>query len=250
MYRPSPLSVPQAVTKQSFKYQDDTRKSLENGVLLCELLNSLRPGTIRRINKLPTPLAGLDNINVFLKACKSTFCLTDTHLFNPSDLEDLSQRAIAEELRSSSSIPQCLCVRTYSKVRATRAEEFRMCNHSLPGMYRVTQLCVRTNWTGFIINAPVEVTEVRFIISPWNAKPAIPAEGEGPAMIPGRYKLLKLFIGKHLKPGHIPRANIGLPLAGAYRISEGHQDHQRPGSATPRHVLLLLASMLLCSIRR
>ncbi|GFN88151.1 LIM and calponin homology domains-containing protein 1-like [Plakobranchus ocellatus] len=37
-----------------------------------------------------------DNINVFLKACKSTFGLTDVHLFNPSDLEDLSQRAIAE----------------------------------------------------------------------------------------------------------------------------------------------------------
>ncbi|GFR60374.1 LIM and calponin homology domains-containing protein 1-like [Elysia marginata] len=85
-----------AVTKQSFKYRDDTRKSLENGVLLCELLNGLRPGTVKRINRLPTPIAGLDNINVFLKACKSTFCLTDTHLFNPSDLEDLSQRAIAE----------------------------------------------------------------------------------------------------------------------------------------------------------
>ncbi|GFN88149.1 LIM and calponin homology domains-containing protein 1-like [Plakobranchus ocellatus] len=48
-----------AVTKQSFKYRDDTRKSLENGVLLCELLNGLRPGTIKRINRLPTPLAGL-----------------------------------------------------------------------------------------------------------------------------------------------------------------------------------------------
>ncbi|RUS70576.1 hypothetical protein EGW08_021665, partial [Elysia chlorotica] len=72
----------QTVTKQSFKHRDDTRKSLENGVLLCELLNGLRPGTIKRINKLPTPLAGLDNLNVFLKACKSTFGLTDTHLFN------------------------------------------------------------------------------------------------------------------------------------------------------------------------
>ncbi|CAL1531384.1 unnamed protein product, partial [Lymnaea stagnalis] len=37
-----------------------------------------------------------DNINVFLKACKSKFGLSDAQLFNPSDLEDLSQRAIAE----------------------------------------------------------------------------------------------------------------------------------------------------------
>ncbi|KAK0062285.1 calponiny domain-containing protein [Biomphalaria pfeifferi] len=86
----------QAVTKKSVQYPDDTRKSLENGVLLCDLLNCLQPGVIKRINKLPTPIAGLDNINVFLKTCKSNFGLTDAQLFNPSDLEDLSQRAIAE----------------------------------------------------------------------------------------------------------------------------------------------------------
>ncbi|KAH9488184.1 LIM domain only protein 7, partial [Bulinus truncatus] len=85
----------QAVTKKTLQCQDDTRKSLENGVLLCELLNCLQPGVIKRVNRLPTPIAGLDNINVFLKTCKSKFGLTDAQLFNPSDLEDLSQRAIA-----------------------------------------------------------------------------------------------------------------------------------------------------------
>jgi hypothetical protein len=37
-----------------------------------------------------------DNIHVFLKACREHFGLNDTHLFDPSDLEDLSHRAIAE----------------------------------------------------------------------------------------------------------------------------------------------------------
>jgi len=38
-----------------------------------------------------------DNINVFLAACENNFGLKKTQLFDPSDLEDLTQRAIADE---------------------------------------------------------------------------------------------------------------------------------------------------------
>ncbi|KAL5012988.1 hypothetical protein ScPMuIL_011539 [Solemya velum] len=86
----------EAVTRKKLEYPDDLRKSLENGQLLCILLNSLKPGSVKRINKLPGPIAGLDNVNVFLNACRKEFHLNDTHLFDPCDLEDLSQRAIAE----------------------------------------------------------------------------------------------------------------------------------------------------------
>ncbi|XP_067663284.1 LIM domain only protein 7-like isoform X1 [Haliotis asinina] len=86
----------QAVTRKSFMYPDDPRKSLENGILLCELLNCLRPGSIKRINKQATPIAGLDNLNVFLSSLKNHFGLQDSHLFDVADLEDLSQRAIAD----------------------------------------------------------------------------------------------------------------------------------------------------------
>jgi hypothetical protein len=37
-----------------------------------------------------------DNINVFLKSCRETFGLGNNQLFDIGDLEDLSQRAIAE----------------------------------------------------------------------------------------------------------------------------------------------------------
>lgn len=37
-----------------------------------------------------------DNINVFLKSCRETFGLGTNQLFDTGDLEDLSQRAIAE----------------------------------------------------------------------------------------------------------------------------------------------------------
>lgn len=87
----------EAVTRQKFQHPDDPRKSLESGVLLCELLNCLKTGSVKKINQFSTPLAGLDNINIFLEICRNTFGLTDAQLFDAGDLEDLSQRAIADE---------------------------------------------------------------------------------------------------------------------------------------------------------
>lgn len=49
----------EAVTRQKFQYPDDPRKSLENGVLLCEMLNCLKAGSVKKINHFSTPLAGL-----------------------------------------------------------------------------------------------------------------------------------------------------------------------------------------------
>ncbi|KAL4230513.1 Guanine nucleotide exchange factor vav3 [Mactra antiquata] len=86
-----------AVTRKKFEHPEDFRKSLANGVLLCELLNNLKPGSVKRINKLPGAIAGLDNLNVFLSACEKNFGLKKTQLFDPNDLEDLSTRAISDE---------------------------------------------------------------------------------------------------------------------------------------------------------
>ncbi|NXH24185.1 LMO7 protein, partial [Myiagra hebetior] len=80
----------QAVTGQSFG-TEDFRAALENGVLLCDLINKIKPGIVKKINRLPTPIAGLDNINVFLKACEN-IGLKEAQLFHPGDLQDLSNR--------------------------------------------------------------------------------------------------------------------------------------------------------------
>ncbi|KAM8750102.1 LIM domain only protein 7 isoform 7-T7 [Acanthopagrus schlegelii] len=80
----------EAVTKKKFG-SNDFRSALENGVLLCDLINKIKPGTIRRVNRLPTPIAGLDNLNVFLKAC-GKLGLKEAQLFHPGDLQDLSTR--------------------------------------------------------------------------------------------------------------------------------------------------------------
>uniref|UniRef100_UPI0037E96F1C LIM domain only protein 7 isoform X7 n=1 Tax=Semicossyphus pulcher TaxID=241346 RepID=UPI0037E96F1C len=85
----------EAVTKKKFG-GDDFRSALENGVLLCDLINKIKPGVIRKVNRLPTPIAGLDNLNVFLKAC-GKLGLKEAQLFHPGDLQDLSTRVTVKD---------------------------------------------------------------------------------------------------------------------------------------------------------
>ncbi|XP_050000648.1 LIM domain only protein 7 isoform X11 [Alexandromys fortis] len=85
----------EAVTEKNFETKD-FRASLENGVLLCDLINKLRPGIIKKINRLSTPIAGLDNINVFLRACEQ-IGLKEAQLFHPGDLQDLSNRVTVKQ---------------------------------------------------------------------------------------------------------------------------------------------------------
>uniref|UniRef100_A0A3B3ILT6 LIM and calponin homology domains 1a n=1 Tax=Oryzias latipes TaxID=8090 RepID=A0A3B3ILT6_ORYLA len=81
----------EAVTGKCFG-DKDFRSALENGILLCELLSAIKPGLVRKINRLPTPIAGLDNLTVFLRGCEE-LGLKGSQLFDPGDLQDTSIRA-------------------------------------------------------------------------------------------------------------------------------------------------------------
>ncbi|XP_071374080.1 LIM and calponin homology domains-containing protein 1-like [Centroberyx affinis] len=81
----------EAVTGRSFG-DKDFRSGLENGILLCELLSAIKPGLVKKINRLPTPIAGLDNLSVFLRGCEE-LGLKGSQLFDPGDLQDTSIRA-------------------------------------------------------------------------------------------------------------------------------------------------------------
>ncbi|KAL4640352.1 LIM and calponin homology domains-containing protein 1 [Arapaima gigas] len=81
----------EAVTGRRFG-DKDFRSSLENGILLCELLSSIKPGLVKKINRLPTPIAGLDNLTLFLRGCEE-LGLKGSQLFDPGDLQDTSVRA-------------------------------------------------------------------------------------------------------------------------------------------------------------
>ncbi|KAG9272155.1 LIM and calponin homology domains-containing protein 1-like isoform X1 [Astyanax mexicanus] len=52
-----------AVTGRNFG-EKDFRGGLDNGILLCELLSSIKPGLVKKINRLPTPVAGLTLRNI------------------------------------------------------------------------------------------------------------------------------------------------------------------------------------------
>ncbi|XP_038625029.1 LIM and calponin homology domains-containing protein 1 isoform X1 [Tachyglossus aculeatus] len=78
------------VTGKSFG-DVDFRTALENGVLLCELLNAIKPGLVKKTNKLAAPIAGLDNIILFLRGCREVG-LKESQLFDPGDLQDPASR--------------------------------------------------------------------------------------------------------------------------------------------------------------
>uniref|UniRef100_A0A3P8ZB36 LIM and calponin homology domains 1 n=1 Tax=Esox lucius TaxID=8010 RepID=A0A3P8ZB36_ESOLU len=88
------LSDRQAVTGRGF-CDKDFRGGLENGILLCELLSSIKPGLVKKINRLPTPIAGLDNLSVFLRGCEE-LGLKGSQLFDPGDLQVASTRPNAK----------------------------------------------------------------------------------------------------------------------------------------------------------
>uniref|UniRef100_A0A8C0L9U0 LIM and calponin homology domains 1 n=1 Tax=Canis lupus dingo TaxID=286419 RepID=A0A8C0L9U0_CANLU len=94
------------VTGRSFG-DKDFRTGLENGILLCELLNAIKPGLVKKINRLPTPIAGLDNIILFLRGCKE-LGLRESQLFDPSDLQDTSNRVTVKSLDYSRKLKNVL----------------------------------------------------------------------------------------------------------------------------------------------
>uniref|UniRef100_A0A2I3H0E7 LIM and calponin homology domains 1 n=1 Tax=Nomascus leucogenys TaxID=61853 RepID=A0A2I3H0E7_NOMLE len=103
---PHPTTVPRQVTGRSFG-DKDFRTGLENGILLCELLNAIKPGLVKKINRLPTPIAGLDNIILFLRGCKE-LGLKESQLFDPSDLQDTSNRVTVKSLDYSRKLKNVL----------------------------------------------------------------------------------------------------------------------------------------------
>ncbi|XP_032386059.1 LIM domain only protein 7 isoform X15 [Etheostoma spectabile] len=111
----------EAVTKKTFG-SDDFRSALENGVLLCDLINKIKPGIIKRVNRLPTPIAGLDNLNVFLKAC-GKLGLKEAQLFHPGDLQDLSTRVTVKHQETNRRLKNVL-ITIYWLGRRAQCERF------------------------------------------------------------------------------------------------------------------------------
>lgn len=84
----------------------DLHTSLKDGVILCELLNILKPGTVKKIN--PTTgmlrhLAERDNIQLYLKGCY-TLGIDNSSMFTIADLH--ARRGIANVLSNIAALSQ------------------------------------------------------------------------------------------------------------------------------------------------
>jgi len=67
------------------KFSSDFQTSLKSGILLCNLLNALRPNSIPRINNSKMPFKEMENIDAYLKACTS-LGIPSQYLFMTVDL--------------------------------------------------------------------------------------------------------------------------------------------------------------------
>jgi len=67
--------------------KDDFHNSLKDGVLLCALLNAIKPGTIpeKKINKSKMPFKCMENITAFIKASRE-LGVPEPDLFETQDL--------------------------------------------------------------------------------------------------------------------------------------------------------------------
>lgn len=64
--------------------------SLKDGILLCNLMNKIRPGLIPRIQTSPMPFKQMENITAFLRACRAVG-VAEFDLFETVDLFELKK---------------------------------------------------------------------------------------------------------------------------------------------------------------
>jgi len=73
-------SLPDRIEKAS-----DVHKVLKNGVVLCKLINIIKPGSVKKINQSTQAFKEMENTNMFLRACDALGC-AKLDLFQTVDL--------------------------------------------------------------------------------------------------------------------------------------------------------------------
>ncbi|XP_052404617.1 guanine nucleotide exchange factor VAV3 isoform X2 [Carassius gibelio] len=108
----------------------DLAQTLRDGVLLCQLLNNLRPGTInlKEINLRPqmSQFLCLKNIRTFLSACRDAFGMKKSELFEAFDLFDVRDFGkVIDTLSKLSHMPfaQQIGIRSFPTEESTENED-------------------------------------------------------------------------------------------------------------------------------
>uniref|UniRef100_A0A3Q2EBA7 Vav 2 guanine nucleotide exchange factor n=1 Tax=Cyprinodon variegatus TaxID=28743 RepID=A0A3Q2EBA7_CYPVA len=95
----------------------DLAQALRDGVLLCQMLHNLSPGSVdlKEINFRPqmSQFLCLKNIRTFLKVCHDKFGLRNSELFDPFDLFDVRDFGKVMFCNRLSLCVFCLCIRPF-----------------------------------------------------------------------------------------------------------------------------------------
>merc|ERR1712001_395329 len=67
------------------KDQVDFGTVLKDGAVLCQLINAISPGSVKKINTMKAPFKQRENIEMYLKAC-AAYGLKEQDLFQVNDL--------------------------------------------------------------------------------------------------------------------------------------------------------------------
>jgi hypothetical protein len=91
---------------QEVKDQYEFASVLKNGAALCELINCIEPGSVKKINTMNAPFKQRENIEMFLKACVN-YGLKEQDLFQVNDLyENKNLYMIVDNLYSLGGLTQ------------------------------------------------------------------------------------------------------------------------------------------------
>jgi len=73
------------VSEEGVLSQEQFQEVLKDGSVLCELINALRPGSVKKINTMKAPFKQRENIELFLKGA-ADYGLKEQDLFQVNDL--------------------------------------------------------------------------------------------------------------------------------------------------------------------
>jgi len=71
--------------EMEIKDQIDFAELLKDGSVLCQLINAIQPGSVKKINTMKAPFKQRENIEMYLKAC-ANYGLKEQDLFQVNDL--------------------------------------------------------------------------------------------------------------------------------------------------------------------
>ena len=96
----------EAVVYDGAEMEGTLQEALHSGVVLCRLLNTLKPGTVKKPSRAKTPFMQMENIASYVAGCKA-LGMPEFELFSSPDLyENHNMRAIVLNIHSLGRLAQ------------------------------------------------------------------------------------------------------------------------------------------------